>query len=158
MFSWGVFICLTYCFPGDSIYERSVGFLVKDQLAKAKIAKLKTEKAKKEQEVQGQSKAKIKARCAMPMHSTKSANQCFTFEVISKDPNKLFKLWAGFWNSEKSCFGWIWQHMLKDINDQMKVIGPEYPEGTATKMGEENAISERGVKGAVCSLLSIHQD
>lgn len=48
--------------------------------------------------------------------------------------------------------------MLKDINDQMKVIGPEYPEGTATKMGEENAISERGVKGAVCSLLSIHQD
>lgn len=78
---------------------------MKDQLAKAKIAKLKTEKAKKEQEVQGQSKAKIKARCAMPMHSTKSANQCFTFEVISKDPNKLFKLWAGFWNSEKSCFG-----------------------------------------------------
>lgn len=83
-----VFICFTYCFPGDSIYERSVGFLVKDQLAKAKIAKLKTEKAKKEQEVQGQSKAKIKAGCAM--HSTKSVNQCFTFEVISKDPNKLF--------------------------------------------------------------------
>lgn len=46
----------------------------------------------------------------------------------------------------------------KDTKVQMKVIGLEYPEGTATKMGEENAISEGGVKGAVCSLLSIHQD